>query len=662
MNNDGMLSPSDIAELAGVSRAAVSNWRTRYFDFPAPAGGTEGRPMFERSHVTAWLQSQNKPFNESAALQVWSSLNSLRDTTEIDELVFEAHRLIAICYLAHRGDNAATALWADLRNPNTVNAIDAERLNHVLESIAPTNVIARTAARRSDRPSAVGLLTLANAISAVEPSSLIDASTLLLDRAGAAAARAGSAHGLATSRAAAILVAAADHGTTIYDPACGISEAAQTLAARNLMHSTVTGVDVNADALFIAAVRAGLRGIKATFALADVLAFDPHPELRADLIVAEPPYALRWDAAGAITDPRWRYGIPPRSSADFAWIQHVLAHLAPGGRGYVLTTRTPLARPGTEGRIRAEILKNDLVRVIIGLPGKLLPNTSIPLALWVLGSPRANEEPGYVHIIDATSVESPEDEINTWLTSDKIDAPNRRVPIAEILAADAALTPARWVGAVAEAPTARAVSRAIEQLSHARAAIANLPEVSAPVHTEPPRVVRLNELVEHGTVQFSAGRIAAIEVDDDLVVRPSHIRDGFPPVPTSSANLGSERQTSPGDVLVTRLSRIYSRVDHEGGRVPARGVYVLTPNSDEINAEYLAHCIAGSWNEALQTGPGIFSVKDIEIPLLPIAAQAQIAQQLRDLHAADAAAAKVQQASAQAAEQLLKVARYGLGD
>lgn len=660
IDNDGLLSASDIAELAGVSRAAVSNWRTRYPDFPAATGGTDGRPLFNRSHVTQWLATQNKPLHESAALQVWSSLNSLRDAASVDDLVLEAHSLIAVRHLAVRGNKAATELWADLSRPSTIETASTDRFAQVTEAIMPADVAVQAGRRWAHLATNPAISALVTAISAVDPSELLSTSTLLIERASAAAARAGIGHGFVSSRASAILATAAGtNGPSIYDPACGISEAAQLIAARDPQHSRVTGVDVNADALLIAAVRANLRGLDADFELADVLADDPHPGLSFDIIVAEPPFSLRWEAVGAITDPRWRHGIPPRSSADLAWIQHALAHLVPGGRGYVLTTRGPLARSGTEGRIRADIIKNDLVRAIVGLPGRLLPNTSIQLALWVLGTAQTDEERGNVLIVDASDADTPEDHINNWITAARIDVPSRRVPIAEILADDASLTPARWVGAVVEPPTREGVQEVAARRREERIALTQLPDLDPAYFAPAQRVVRLSELIELGTAQLFAGRVAAGENEDDLVVGPADVRRGLPPMLLRPEG-ADERRTKAGDVLVTRLSKIYARVDPDGGRVPARGVYVLTPNQDVIDSEYLAHCIAGSWNEALQTGSMILSVKDIEIPMVPIQAQRQIAEQLRSLDVAEAAVQRFSVANAEAAEQLMKAIRYGI--
>ena len=412
MNTDGLLSPSDIAELAGVSRAAVSNWRNRFPDFPQRADGTDARPLFDRVQVTDWLFAQGKTVRESSALQVWSAVNALRPFASLDELVLEAHRLIAVRHLADQGDEAAIKLWATLTDPRAVSNVGAMHFGKALHSILDETISYASRRPFFDELAAPGLAALAATIASVDPTTLLNTSSLLLERAGAEAARAGSSFGLVSSRTAALLAAAASTITaaTVYDPAAGIAEAAQVIAARNLGYTTLIGADVNADAILIAAVRARLRGLTASYYLADILQNDPHPDLLADIVVAEPPFGLRWETAGAINDRRWEFGIPPRNSADLAWIQHVLAHLTPTGRGYVITPRGPLHRGGQEGRIRAGIIKRDLVRAIVGLPGRMLPNASLPLTLWVLGEPSGPIETDTVLVIDASDRENPEQE------------------------------------------------------------------------------------------------------------------------------------------------------------------------------------------------------------------------------------------------------------
>lgn len=658
MNKDGLLSPSDIAELAGVSRAAVSNWRNRFPDFPQRADGTEARPLFSRSQVSDWLFAQGKSVRDSSALRVWSAIHALRPFAQVDDLVLEAHRLIAVRHFADHGDEAASKLWAKLRDPHAVLGVGDGHLGRVLHPILDETISHATRRPFFKEMAAPALAALANAIASVEPSELLNTSALLLERAGAEAGRSGSSIGFVSSRTAALLAAAANTGATVYDPAAGIAEAAQLIAARSPEQATVIGVDVNADALLIAATRACLRGIKATVHLANVLREDPHPGLLADIIVAEPPMGLRWEPADAINDERWRFGIPPRNSADFAWIQHVLAHLTPTGRGYVLTTRSALAR-GSEARIRAGILKQDLVRAIVGLPGRMLPNVSVPLALWVLGEPANASEAETVLVVDASNVEAPEGRIAAWLTGASDDVPHQRVGITEILAADSALTPARWVGAELDAPILSEVADAIERVRAVRAAIANLPQPSLPSAKNPPRVVRLSELIEHGAVTMTAGRVSASDVDESQIVRPADIRRGLPEGRQVSDLTGPERRTAPGDVLVSRFPVLAARVEREGGRIPVRGVYVLTPNPSEVDGDYLAHCIASPWNEALQTSASTLSIKDIEVPMVPLEAQHAIASELRALEQHIDAARRLKKASRDATEYLISVARYG---
>lgn len=647
MSTDGQLSPSDIAELADVSRAAVSNWRTRFADFPAPVAGSDARPLFDRAQVIGWLKSQGKPVRENDALQLWSAMNSFRGALELSELLVPVHLLMAERWFEESAPTSVAALIEKL----TPAAIHPDRTAHWSAVVDQT----RSA--------------LAPVVNGLTPSALLQASNLVLERVSAGEARGAGEHGLVGSRTSAILAAAArSHvvaprasGGLVYDPACGIAEAAQLTAAEASDAPDLVGIEINQGIALIAAVRATLRGLRAQIHVADVLTIDPTPELLADIVVAEPPFGMHGASSASIADPRWRFGVPPRSSADFAWLQHVLFHLAPTGRGYVLTTHGPLSRGGQEGRIRAELLKHDVVRAVVALPGKLLPNTSVPLALWVVGSATDPSETGSVLVIDATDVDRPEDHLTKWLSRARVSAPNRRVSTAELLAGDSVLKPARWVGDVVEPPQRDAVESILRQWAEARAVLGRDVDIDVHERSRKPRIVRVQELLEHGTFAMWVGRRPLSESDGPSVVRPA---DLVAPLATVAA-LGTpegERRTEPGDVLVARHSRLLARVDREGGHVVARGVTIIRPKPNQFDPDYLAGCMAAGWNEPLQpTGFGL-SVKDIEIPVVPLDEQRRIGDQLRAIEAARDTAHRFEQLSAELTETLLRVVRHGMSE
>ena len=134
---------------------------------------------------------------------------------------------------------------------------------------------------------------------------------------------------------------------------------------------------------------------------ADTFLDDQHPTLRADFIMANPPFNLsNWGAEQLKDDVRWQYGLPPAGNANFAWIQHMIHHLAPGGRmGVVLANGSLSSQSGGEGEIRKNIIEADLVDCIVALPSQLFYTTQIPVSLWFIS--KRKKQPGKTLFIDA---------------------------------------------------------------------------------------------------------------------------------------------------------------------------------------------------------------------------------------------------------------------
>ncbi len=172
-----------------------------------------------------------------------------------------------------------------------------------------------------------------------------------------------------------------------------------------------------------------------------------------------------------------------RGSADLAWLQHVVHHLRDDGRGYVITATGPLFRGGAEGAIRSRMLGAGCVDTVIALPAKMLPQTSIALALWVLRAPRGAEvtEPT-VRFIDASGIAAPDlpDVVADWLSADPrlaVDVPHTQEPVTTLLANDAVLTPQRWID-----QEARDTDEIIDRITDATRTV---DDVAGPVRTLP---------------------------------------------------------------------------------------------------------------------------------------------------------------------------------
>jgi len=166
----------------------------------------------------------------------------------------------------------------------------------------------------------------------------------------------------------------------------------------------------------LAKMNLALRGIEADLGThsADSFTEDLHADLRADFVIANPPFNVSdwWDAK-LTDDPRWKYGIPPQGNANFAWVQHFIYHLSPKGTaGFVLANGSLSSKSGGEGDIRRKLVEADLVDCIVAMPEKLFYNTSIPVSLWFVSKDRHGNghrrREGEVLFIDARRLGSME--------------------------------------------------------------------------------------------------------------------------------------------------------------------------------------------------------------------------------------------------------------
>lgn len=198
----------------------------------------------------------------------------------------------------------------------------------------------------------------------------------------------------------------------VYDPACGSGgmfvQSAKFIEQHqgNINNISVFGQDSNPTTWKMAQMNLAIRGIEADLGKfnADTFFEDQHPTLKADFILANPPFNLSdWGADKLQEDIRWKYGIPPAGNANFAWLQHMIHHLSPTGRiGMVLANGSLSSQSGGEGTIRENILKADLVEGVVAMPSQLFYTTGIPVSLWFLN--RNKKQVGKVLFVDARNM------------------------------------------------------------------------------------------------------------------------------------------------------------------------------------------------------------------------------------------------------------------
>lgn len=198
----------------------------------------------------------------------------------------------------------------------------------------------------------------------------------------------------------------------VYDPCCGSGgmfvQSAKFIEKHsgNINNVSIYGQDSNPTTWKMAQMNLAIRGIEPDLGgyAADTFLDDRHPTLRADYILANPPFNLRnWGADHLTDDVRWQYGMPPAGNANFAWLQHMIYHLAPAGKiGMVLANGSLSSQFGGEGEIRKNIIKSDLVECIVAMPTQLFYTTQIPVSLWFIN--KQKKQPGKTLFIDARNM------------------------------------------------------------------------------------------------------------------------------------------------------------------------------------------------------------------------------------------------------------------
>ena len=198
----------------------------------------------------------------------------------------------------------------------------------------------------------------------------------------------------------------------VYDPCCGSGgmfvQSAKFIQehAQNINNISVFGQDANPTTWKMAQMNLAIRGIEADLGkhAADTFFHDCHPTLKADFVLANPPFNLSdWGANKLSDDVRWKYGTPPNGNANFAWIQHIVHHLAPQGRaGIVLANGSLSSQSGGEGDIRRALVEADLVECIVAMPSQLFYTTQIPVSIWFLNKDKRQK--GETLFLDARNM------------------------------------------------------------------------------------------------------------------------------------------------------------------------------------------------------------------------------------------------------------------
>lgn len=215
----------------------------------------------------------------------------------------------------------------------------------------------------------------------------------------------------------------------VFDPCCGSggmfvqSEKFVEAHGGKIGDLSVYGQESNPNTFKLAKMNLAIRGIEGDLGKqpADSFHHDQHPDLKADYILANPPFNMSdWGGDSLREDKRWKYGKPPVGNANFAWVQHFIHHLSPNGTaGFVLANGSMSSNTSGEGEIRKAIIEDDLVDCMVALPGQLFYSTQIPVCLWFLSRNKKNRN-GKTLFIDARKLGTLTDRVHRDLAEEDI--------------------------------------------------------------------------------------------------------------------------------------------------------------------------------------------------------------------------------------------------
>ncbi|TDB97217.1 N-6 DNA methylase [Actinomadura sp. 7K534] len=458
-DDEALVPPAEIARMAGVTRAAVSNWRRRHPDFPEAAGGTASAPLFALAEVWRWLERQGKGQPVADEVRLWNALRAEYGADMVGALVAVTAVL--------RGEPAKRPL-----------------------SGPTAKLVAELARDRS-------------------PEELVRG---LAERFVASASHSGGEYVSTPVLVRVVRHFAGETGGVVYDPACGIGDLLLSVGGDKVRRRA--GQDAAEGLPEFVRARAALEGRpgKVEVVQGDSLRDDRFPDLKADLVVCDPPTGRPdWGREDLLLDPRWEIALPPKAEGDLAWLQHCYFHTAPGGRAVlVLPASAAYRRSGR--RIRAELVRGGILDTLVALPGGLVAAHSAPVHLWVLRRPvRAPGPDARVRMIDLTDAD---------LTGPIEPDPEQvaEVPVISLLDDEADLTPGRHVAAAQPGAAAydRARERFEEILGELRGALPRLPEGTEEIAA----TVNVSELIRGGLVQVEDGQPVSTtdQLDTDFLL------------------------------------------------------------------------------------------------------------------------------------------------
>ncbi|WP_319019048.1 N-6 DNA methylase [Microbispora sitophila] len=629
MRRDVHVTAADIARLAGVGRAAVSNWRRRHDDFPEPVGGTSTSPAFSLAEIREWLRGHAEGRDLPPDEWLWQDLRTTVDDDDLADLIADLGAFLV--YVRHEADDwdrlsAETDEEVARELPARVRAACAETVSAEAfpETVPATRVplvrsIARLAAERGVRDTFEFLRERYFEVHTRRvystPAEIV---TLTLDLVG-------------------------DGFGSVLDPACGSGR----ILGRALERSPgarLLGQDVDPVAARLTAVRLALRCDNARIRPGDSLRADAFPGELVDAVVCNPPFNDRnWGYEELTADPRWEYGLPPRVEPELAWVQHALAHLAPGGVAVLLMPPAVASRRSGR-RIRSQLLRRGALRAVVALPQGAVPNVAVGLTLWILRQPAEGGTPSHVLMVDTSG--RPDDyagvTVEAWRefgAGRELDEPgvSRSVPLVDLLDEDVDLTPARYLSTAADDLSQERIAGARSRLADVLRTVSRLlPSAAAP--PDELALVPLPELVRRGMLvleQQTPARPGAVPPRGAPVLTVEDVLEDRPATGTAEHAGARPILTRPGDVVVPQVvTAPVARVLTKGDALLGPYLSLLRPDPEVLDPDFLAGFLCASVNVRHYTSMSSryrVDVRRAELPLLPMEEQRRYGEAFRRL-------------------------------
>lgn len=613
MPTSPQVTAAEIARIAGVGRAAVSNWRRRFDDFPRPVGGSDASPTFALSDVENWLRDQGKIAEVAPEEHLWRLVAASDDVPG---------------RLADIGDHLAAG------SP---------------EPVGPYAALLRAASDLADTRGASAVFAALYsrfAESAAGPGGATPSATVALIAELACVGR---------ESVTSVLNPATTHG----DLLLGFVRFARTLRgqaeAPALARLIRTRIALHPDA-----------GPDTEIAVAegDALRADAWPDELFDTVVGNPPFNDRnWGHDELAYDQRWEYGLPPRTESELAWVQHALAHTQVGGRVVLLMPPAVAAR-GSGRRIRAELLRRGALRAVFALPAGAAPPFGVALHLWILERPSGELMPSHVLFAALEDAAAARAGVRAWhdFGTDpgglaEVPGRHRAVPLIELLDDNVDLTPSHNLPERTDLNVAERVHDTRRRLLDL---LDRLPELVPDVPAADPgaptwRSVTLADLARTGAVTLYRSATRSGRSGQETPTGPTvpmltttDLAAAVPPSARLSVAEADEAQhprIRTGDVIVPTL--LGSGENGWAGAVRVAGpaerdavlgpnLHLLRPDPATLDPWFLAGFLTDP-AQARRAGYGSsivrVDVRRIEIPLLPPDRQRAYGETFRALRA-----------------------------